>query len=655
MSSNKNSLNNLISLLRCPKCGSSDLAPNLECLECANCLAHYPVVNEVPIFIANPNDVKVMPIDHISNQMPLEINNWLEELTGYSLNIGAGATTAKMRNCIEMEYSIWKNTDIVGDAHYLPFQDEMFDAVVCFNVFEHLSNPTIAAKEIFRILKPNGKLILRTAFLQPLHEAPIHFYNATKYGVMNWFSNFDIEMCHVSENFNPAFTLGWLASELLYAASEQYDSSVCNKLAGTTLEDWSQIWSMPSKRNGFLWETMLNLDQIRQERFSAGFELKASKPKIKTTQNQDARKIKIPEIVDTLDNFETISLIDKKRLLVTSRLECSKSLEKIGSNPWETVFNSHYELNKSPRISVIITLYNYSDYIYECLESVSSSNLESLPQNIEIIVVDDCSTDDSTKLVEEYLAKSNLPFCLLKKCLNTGLADARNIGINAARSPYVFILDADNWIYPSCLPVLYNQISLGGCAGVYGKIRKFDNQTHQEVGTISDKEWSINDLIQNPYIDAMAMFDREILLSVGGYSTELVEYGWFGWEDYDLWLKLAQHGFSAKLVPEVLSSYRVHDSSMINTTGKFILNMSRYFNYKFSELAQRNVGSETLFGSWRDEVCAVSHPNKLEPSLSIPVSKKLNEAYETINFMRSSRFWKLRDKWFNLKKMVGLV
>ena len=681
MLSNENSLQNLVGLLKCTKCNNPHLIFKTEYLECSNCSARYSILNEVPIFLENPNSVKVMPVNHVSNQLPLAITSWLEKLDGFSLNIGAGATQNKIPKCIEIEYAIWKNTDIVGDAHSIPFNDEVFDAVVCFNVFEHLHNPVLAAREIFRVLKPGGKLILHTAFLQPLHEAPIHFYNATKYGVINWFSDFDIEICQVSENFNPAFTLGWLTSELLYSVGQQYGRDTYKKLAKTTLENWSKIWADSSKRNGFLWESMVNLDQSTQEKFSAGFELKASKPKNRTSidvsksdnaqvlersyndRNIDffqSEVINKPVEIDSLQ-ADSASLLDEKRLLAISRLQSAKIFEDMENKPWKLITNSDYEICESPCISVIITLYNYSDYIHECLESVSKSILNNLPGNIEVLVVDDCSTDNSAKIVEDYLITSKTPICLVKKYLNTGLADARNIGLKVARSPYVFILDADNWIHPNCLSVLYEKINSFNYAGVYGKIRRFDNQTQQDFDVVSAKEWNVDDLIQDPYIDAMAMFNREILLKVGGYSTELVEYGWFGWEDYDLWLKLAQHNYSCTLVPEILSSYRLHSSSMINTTGKFIVNMSRYFNYKFADIAQRNTKSDRLFGYYRNEVYAKEH-QKIKPRLNVvqspanlAQSQELDEAYRTIEAMRSSKFWKFRNKWFKLKKILGLA
>ena len=75
-----------------------------------------------------------------------------------------------------------------------------------------------------------------------------------------------------------------------------------------------------------------------------------------------------------------------------------------------------------------------------------------------------------------------------------------------------------------------------------------------------------------PYVDAMALFDRRALLDVDGYSTD---HPWMGWEDYDLWLKLAAAGKRIALVPEVLTSYRVHPASMIHDTNRHTLSWPR--------------------------------------------------------------------------------
>ncbi len=351
--------------------------------------------------------------------------------------------------------------------------------------------------------------------------------------------------------------------------------------------------------------------------------------------------------------------LEEKRLLVISRLQAANICKSKGYKPWHLKSNHAYNNIHNPCITVIITLYNYSKYINECLDSVAHSDITNLPENIEVLVIDDCSTDNSTTVVEEYLEKSheksrekyNLPICLVKKWFNTGLADARNVGLELARSPYVFILDADNWIYPDCLTTLYNQIKVSNYAAVYGEISQFDNDTKKELNKISCHEWDVNKLLKQPYIDAMAMFNKDILVKVGGYSTDLIEYGWFGWDDYDVWLKLAQSNYSCKLVPKVLSAYRVHSTSMINTTNKYALNLAKYFCHKFADIASKYQTSEMIFGFLQSELYQLNIQEN-NPQLLL---QELQLAYTQIAAMKSSKFWKLRTKWLKLKRFFGLA
>lgn len=265
-------------LIHCPQCGHSTLTSIDRALKCEQCGAVYPIINDVPVFINDPHTVTIISETHVSNSIPDEMLDWLGKIDGYSLNIGAGATQTKIPKCIELEYAIFKTTDVVADSHYLPFKDNSFEAVIALNVFEHLNDPVQASSEIFRVLKPGGRLIIRTAFLQPLHEAPYHYYNATKYGVIQWFSNFQITSCHVSENFNPVYTVAWSSCELLNLIEQAYGPHVRSKVAKTTLKEWSLLWSDVSQREGWLWDLMHGLPKELQERLAAGFELEAIKP-----------------------------------------------------------------------------------------------------------------------------------------------------------------------------------------------------------------------------------------------------------------------------------------------------------------------------------------------------------------------------------------
>ncbi|MDF5732187.1 MAG: glycosyltransferase family A protein [Rhizonema sp. PD38] len=354
--------------------------------------------------------------------------------------------------------------------------------------------------------------------------------------------------------------------------------------------------------------------------------------------------------------------VEEKRVLVISRLQMSKTCQTMGVDPWTSITNDKFNNCDAPCISVIVTLFNYSKYICECLNSVSKSDIANI-QEIELLVIDDCSTDNSVSIVEEYLQESEVPTCLIKKWFNTGLADARNVGLKIARSPYVFILDADNWIHPNCLDVLYSTIKYSDYAAVYGVVSMFHNETKEEINRISCDKWNVNQLVRKPYIDAMAMFNKNIVNKLGGYSTELIEYGWFGWEDYDLWLKLAQSNYPCKFVPEVLSSYRVHCTSMINTTNQYALNLARYFHKKFADLILKHEQLDMFFGYSQTEIYSSENllpiqqdeQLKLQELQALQELRKLQEIKAKFIAMQSSKFWLLRNQWFKFKKSLGLV
>jgi hypothetical protein len=148
---------------------------------------------------------------------------------------------------------------------------------VSFNTFEHLADPDVAAAEVLRVLKPGGMLRLQTAFLQPLHEEPYHFYNATEFGVRKWFASFEIEECFVPPEMGPAHMLGWLANHVLYHVGDTLGPNVLGMARLLRLSQFARFWEVPSTRSGFL-KTVFELMGARQAHFSAGFEVRARRP-----------------------------------------------------------------------------------------------------------------------------------------------------------------------------------------------------------------------------------------------------------------------------------------------------------------------------------------------------------------------------------------
>ena len=267
----------LLDVLMCVHCRGR-LTGFSEGLSCFGCGTTYPSMRGVPILTLTPDQVEVLPSgDHGGHRVPPDICNRLAALDGYWLNLGAGETDVAVENCIEVESQVFRNTTVVADSVRLPFIDESISAVVSFNLLEHLAEPGLATAEVYRVLVPGGEVLIRTAFLQPVHAHNSHYYNPTDSGVRHWFERFDIEACSVPVNQTALFSLARLASELL-RVSEGLGKEATGCLERSTLLEWSVLWREPERRAGLLWELMRRLPEDAQRRMAAGFELRARKP-----------------------------------------------------------------------------------------------------------------------------------------------------------------------------------------------------------------------------------------------------------------------------------------------------------------------------------------------------------------------------------------
>jgi GT2 family glycosyltransferase len=280
-----------------------------------------------------------------------------------------------------------------------------------------------------------------------------------------------------------------------------------------------------------------------------------------------------------------------------------------GEEVWTLLDNAQFAHSEAPQLSVIITLYNYGRFLEDCANAIDNA-VRLLTVPIEIVIVDDASTDDSCKHVQRVQKQLSRPVRLVRKRFNTGLADARNIGTQIARAPYVFMMDADNLVMPRAFLLLFDAMEAGQYAAVYSILCRFRGNPQNAVGLLSQCDWDPEILVQSPYVDAMAMFRRDVLLQLGGYDHALGEIGWFGWEDYDMWLRFAQHDLPVGFVPNILCLYRHHATSMINTTNLFAPELGRLFQERYQKLADSFPAREELFGINRQKLAPLpeQHP-----------------------------------------------
>lgn len=145
---------------------------------------------------------------------------------------------------------------------------------------------------------------------------------------------------------------------------------------------------------------------------------------------------------------------------------------------------------KGPFISVIIPVYNMEDYVSKAITSVQKQTF----RNIEIIVVNDGSTDNSLQIIESHARKDKRIRLISKE--NAGLSSAYNTGQRAARGKYIYFLDSDDWLEPDCLKTLCEaaEKTKAEVVKAYGFITERENDRFIQI-TIPEKK--CNKMISN--------------------------------------------------------------------------------------------------------------------------------------------------------------
>lgn len=207
-------LDSLLPLLACPRCGSR-LNQHESRVVCGGCEAAYPLRNGVPVLL--PETIEEAGTGEASVDDPVSRHPYSQESLRiieahrdeWVLDLGAGGKLQRWDNVVQIDIFRYPMTDVVGSADRLPFRDNSFGAVISQAVFEHLQYPQAAVEEIRRVLKPGGVVKIDTAFLQPEHGYPHHFYNATETGLREWFREFDLRWSGVEPHQHPRWSLSW--------------------------------------------------------------------------------------------------------------------------------------------------------------------------------------------------------------------------------------------------------------------------------------------------------------------------------------------------------------------------------------------------------------------------------------------------------------
>jgi len=203
----------------------------------------------------------------------------------------------------------------------------------------------------------------------------------------------------------------------------------------------------------------------------------------------------------------------------------------------------------SPRVSVVLPTYNQAEYLPQALDSV----LNQTWRDYELIVVNDGSTDDTPRILDEY--QQRYGFAVIHQ-ENQKLPRALNTGFRLARGQYLTWTSSDNVMLPHMLEVLVDALDCHPQVGLVYADWEIIDEHGTVIGAAQTLDFDRYLLMRTNYIRACFLYRRACQDAVGLYDPEYIHA-----EDWEYWLRLSRR-FRMMRVPQVLYQYRMHSSSL---------------------------------------------------------------------------------------------
>ena len=221
------------------------------------------------------------------------------------------------------------------------------------------------------------------------------------------------------------------------------------------------------------------------------------------------------------------------------------------------------------KLSIIVPVYNVEDYLRKCLDSLVKQTLK----DIEIIVVNDESPDNSQKIIDEYVKKYDNIKAYKKK--NGGLSSARNYGLKYATGEYVTFVDSDDWIKPKMYERMYKRAKDNNFDVVACDIN-YVYPDHEESIYTDPKydSFNIREVFINMYPTVCTkIFKRELFID---NKLEFKSGVWY--EDVELMYRMLPYVKSIGVVHEAYYQYLQREKSISNTISPKVYDYINNFN-----------------------------------------------------------------------------
>lgn len=243
----------------------------------------------------------------------------------------------------------------------------------------------------------------------------------------------------------------------------------------------------------------------------------------------------------------------------------------------------------NPKVSVLIPAYNYAHYLSEAIDSV----LGQTYKNFELIVVDNCSTDNTEEIVNNY-AKHDTRIKFVRNQENIGMYRNYNQALLLATGDYIKFLNADDKFEPTLLEKFVNILENDTTISVVTSCRQYFGSKNDVLippfkGKVESTTAILSSLKKGNWIGepTTVMFRRENL-NLGLFDISLLMFA-----DQDMWLRHLRVG-NLYVIDEVLSYFRIHEEqgtvNLTDDSSKRLFNLLQYAEYRRNALLNHRFG-----------------------------------------------------------------
>jgi len=245
-----------------------------------------------------------------------------------------------------------------------------------------------------------------------------------------------------------------------------------------------------------------------------------------------------------------------------------------------------------PLVSIVIPCYKQAHFLKDALDSALAQDYP----NVEIIVVNDGSPDNTSEVVNHYIQEHSERSIRLIEKPNGGLSSARNAGVSSSHGEWILPLDSDDKLSPRAVSVYMEEVQKTGSDIVFCDRQDFgSSQQYVRPGL-----FDLQRLLVGNQLSYCSLYRKQVWVVVGGYDENMRSY-----EDWNFWIAAAKKGFHGSYVGQPLFLYRTSEQSMYTDAilhhdqifCQIVLNHQELYPAELVEKAKKYIGIVGFYGA----------------------------------------------------------